>query len=212
MCVAGEHLVAQGKAVKGHDKGNADLLAVGAMIARIAALCLWVPFRLTLKVGACNVVEQHLVLDCEQLSATLRQMRLKGSFVRKQMIQASIEAVFIDRFLAKLQQIDKRCAAVPVLGDVQLARWLAEPCQHKDSCHLRPCDALFSNRKKLLAELLKARPAPQRERKVHIAKLTRTLDADTFEPYRNGQTLAAIPEELLLLGTANQNQGDRKRT
>jgi hypothetical protein len=36
--VAGEHLVAQRKAVEGHDKGDAHLLAVQAMIAGIAAL------------------------------------------------------------------------------------------------------------------------------------------------------------------------------
>ena len=46
--VAGEHLVAQRKAVKGHDKGDQDLLAIRAMIAGIAALRLRVRFRLAL--------------------------------------------------------------------------------------------------------------------------------------------------------------------
>jgi hypothetical protein len=37
--VASEHLVAQGKAIEGHHHRDAHLLAVGAMIARIAARC-----------------------------------------------------------------------------------------------------------------------------------------------------------------------------
>ena len=76
--IAGEHLVAQGKAVKGHDQGDAHLLAVGAMIAGIAALRLRIGFCLALKIGARDVVEQHFVLDRKQLSATLRQMRFKS--------------------------------------------------------------------------------------------------------------------------------------
>ena len=61
--VAGENLVAQGEAVEGHDQRDADLLAVGAMIARIATLGLRVGFCLALEVGACDVVEQYFVLD-----------------------------------------------------------------------------------------------------------------------------------------------------
>jgi hypothetical protein len=75
MGVAGEHFVAQRKAIEGHHKRDAHLLAVGAMIARIAALRLRVRFGLALKVGARDVVQQHLVLDREQLPAALRQMR-----------------------------------------------------------------------------------------------------------------------------------------
>ena len=86
--VAGEHLVAQGKAVEGHDQRDAHLLAVGPMIARIAALCLRVGFRLAFEIGARDVVEQHLVLDREQLAAALRQMRFERRLVRQQMIEA----------------------------------------------------------------------------------------------------------------------------
>ena len=72
--VAGEHLVAQGKAVEGHDKGDAHLFAVGTMISGIAALRLRVRLRLPFEIGARHVVEQHVVLDCEQLSAALGKM------------------------------------------------------------------------------------------------------------------------------------------
>src|ERR1700757_1390393 len=86
--IAGEHLVAQRKAIEGHHKRDAHLLAVWAMVAGITTLGLGIAFRLALKIGARDIVEQHLVLDCKQLSATLRQMRFEGGLVREQMIKA----------------------------------------------------------------------------------------------------------------------------
>jgi hypothetical protein len=62
------------------------------MIAGIAALCLRVRFRLALKIRARYIVEQHFVLDREQLAATFGQMRFQGSLVREQVIKPAIEA------------------------------------------------------------------------------------------------------------------------
>jgi hypothetical protein len=103
--IAGEHLVAQRKAIEGHHKRDAHLLAVWAMVAGIAALGLRVAFRLALKIGARDIVEQHLVLDCKQLSAALRQMRFEGGLVRKQMIKGAVQTVLVDLRVAELQQI-----------------------------------------------------------------------------------------------------------
>ena len=204
MGIAGEHLVAQGKAVEGHDQRDADLLAVGAMIARVAALRLRVGFRLALKVGACHVVEQHLVLDRKQLSAAPGQVRLERRLVHKQVIEAAIEAILGDLLLAKLQQIAERRAAVPVLSNVQLAGRLAEPCRYQHGRHLCPGDAFLARRQHLLAQLLKARPAPQCERQIHIAKLTRALDADALQAHRHSQLCASVVEQRCLLRGADQ--------
>ena len=118
------------------------------MIARITTLGLRVGFCLALEVGACDVVEQYFVLDRKQLSAALRQMRFEGSLVRKEAIEAAVKTIFVDLFTPELQQIGKRRASVPILRNVQLARWLAEPGHHQHGRHLRPCNALLSNRQK----------------------------------------------------------------
>jgi hypothetical protein len=76
------HLVAKWKAVEGHDQRDAHLLAVGTMIARIPAPGLRIGLRLALEICARDVVEQHFVLDCEQLAAALRQMRFERGLVR----------------------------------------------------------------------------------------------------------------------------------
>ena len=70
--VAGEHLVAERKAVEGHHQRDAHLLAVGAMVAGVAAPGLRIGLRQALEIRARDVVEQHFVVDREQLAAALR--------------------------------------------------------------------------------------------------------------------------------------------
>ncbi len=123
--VAGKHLVAQRKAVEGHHQRDADLLAVRAVIAGVAALRQRIGFGLALKVGARDVVQQHFVLDGKQLAAALRQMHFQRRLVRKQMIERAIKSILVDLLVAKLQQIAKRRATIPILGNVQLARRFA---------------------------------------------------------------------------------------
>src|ERR1700681_4944126 len=93
-CVlAGEHLVAQGEAVEGHDKSDAYLLAIGPVIPGIAALGQRVRFGQAFEIRACHVVKQHFVLDRKQLSAAPGQMRLKRRLVHEKMIEAAIKAI-----------------------------------------------------------------------------------------------------------------------
>src|SRR3974377_406141 len=205
MGVAGKHLVAHPEAIKGHDQRNADLVAVRSTIARIAALRLRVGFRLALEIGARDVVEQYLVLDCKQLSAALRQMRFECGLVYEEMVAAAVEAILVDLFIPKLQQIGKRRAPIPILGNVQFARRLAESCKHKHRRHLCPSDMLLSNRQNSLTYLLKARPTPQRQRQIHVAKLPRALNANAFQTHRDGQMFAAIVEQRSLLGSTDQS-------
>src|SRR4029450_8097113 len=105
-------------------------------------------------------------------------MRFHGTLVSKQMIEAAIKAVLVDLLITKLQKIAERRAAVPVLGNMQLAGRFAEPPHHKHGRRLRPSDALLACWQHLIAQVLKACPAPQGERELYIAKPTRALDAD----------------------------------
>ena len=211
MGVAGEHLIAQREAVERHDKRDAHLRAVGAMIAEIAALRLRVRLRLAFEIGAGDVIEQHVVLNREQLSATLRQMRLQRSLVREQAIERAIEPVLVDLLVAELQQIAKRRAAIPILGDVQLARRLAEASRHQHRRHLRPGDSFLARRKQLLAQLLEPHSTPQGERQVDLAKLTRALDADALQANGRRRLFAAVIEQRRFFGSADQPARQRAR-
>ena len=64
------------------------------------------------------VVQQHFVLDRKQLAATVRQMCLEGSLVRKEMIEAAVKGDLCRPSIPKLQQIGKRRALKSILGTV----------------------------------------------------------------------------------------------
>jgi hypothetical protein len=66
--IAREDFVAERKPIEGHDQRDQHLFAVGAVIPGIPALSERVRFGLTFKVGARDVVEEHIVLDREQLA------------------------------------------------------------------------------------------------------------------------------------------------
>jgi hypothetical protein len=85
VSVAGEHLVAQWKAVEDHDERDAYLLAIGPMIPRVTALRQRVRFRLALEICARDIIEQHLILNRKQLTAALRQMRFERLFMQDEM-------------------------------------------------------------------------------------------------------------------------------
>jgi len=101
------------------------------------------------------VVEPETLLLDEPLSnldANLREeMRFEVRLVREQMIEPAIKTILVDLLIAKLEQIAKRRAAIPILGNVQLARRLAEPRRHQHGRHLCPRDALLANRQQPLA-------------------------------------------------------------
>src|SRR5437667_346428 len=65
--VAGEQLVAQRHALTGDDQGQADLAAVGPMIAAVPALGERVTRRGAFEVRARYVVEEQIVVQGEQL-------------------------------------------------------------------------------------------------------------------------------------------------
>jgi hypothetical protein len=136
--VAGEHLVAQGKAVEGHDQRDAHLLAIRPMIPRVAAPRQRICFGLALEICARDIIEQHFVLNRKQLAAAPRQMRFERLLVQNKMIEGAVKPVLVDLIVLKLQQIGKRRAAIPILGNVQFARRLTQPRRHQNGRHLRP--------------------------------------------------------------------------
>lgn len=84
----------------------------------MAALGLRVGFRLPLEIRAGDVVEQHFVLDREQLTAALRQMRFERRLMGQQAIEAAIEPILVDLLVAELKQVAQSRATVPILGNM----------------------------------------------------------------------------------------------
>jgi hypothetical protein len=109
-------------------------------------------------------------------------------------VEAAIEPILVDLLVAELKQIAQRCATVPVFGNMQLARWLAEPRRDQHGRHLRPRDTFLARRQQTFAQLFKADAAPQRQRQIHIAELTRALDPKPLQAHRHRYLRTAVLE------------------
>ena len=136
-------------------------------------------------------------------------MRFERPLVDKQAIEAAIEPILVDLLVAELKQIAQRRATVPILGNVQLARRLAEPRRDQHGRHLRPRDAFLARRKQPLAQFLKTNAAPQRQRQINIAEHSRALDPNALQAHRHRHMLAAVIEQLRLFRSADQMPRER---
>ena len=90
-----------------------------------------------------------------------------------------------------------------MLGDVQLARRLAEPRDHQQCRHLRPRNRLSALRHELRAQFIESQRSPQRPSQPHAAERARPFQADLIES--NGYALRlgrGFLEQFSLITTA----------
>ena len=99
-----------------------DLLAVGPMIARIAALGLAVAGALALEIGRGEIVEIDRGVEIEQAALARNQRRLDGGAVRMQLVEHLVERVFRERVEVGAEDIGKRGAPDPIRHGVFGAR------------------------------------------------------------------------------------------
>src|SRR5215470_2703424 len=131
-------------------------------------------------------------------------MRLNGRPMREQRIECAIEAILIDMCLVELKQIGERRAAIPILGNVQLARRLAQARRDQYGRHLLPRDALLALRQQLLQQLPQPDAAPQRQRQIYVPEPPRALEAYALQAHRDRRPLGPVIEEPGLLRCADQ--------
>ena len=151
MPISGEDFIAQRQAAARHHQADADLFAVGAMVARVAAFCQGIRIGLALEVRAGHVVQQQVVLDGEQLAEPLLEKHLQRRLVRQQFVQPAVQAVVVHLVDRHAQQIAQGALPIEVFGDVQFARRLAEPRDDQDQRRQRPGNMLLSRRAASLA-------------------------------------------------------------
>jgi len=116
--VAVEDFVSERYTLLGHDQGDADLTAVGTMIAAVSSLGLWVRRCFPLEIGAGHVVQQQVVVELEELPQTMLQMLFERCLVGQQCIQSTIQPVVVHLLDRDIQNVFKRCLPIPVLGNV----------------------------------------------------------------------------------------------
>jgi len=180
-----------------------DLLAVGAVVAAVATRRERIPLGQPLEVRAGHVVEQQVVLQGEELPEARSQMLLDRLFVRQEPIQRAVEPIVVDPLGGQPEQILERGLAIPVLGDVQLARRFTQPRDHQHRRHLRPRHGLSACRQERGAQLLQSQRPPQRPSQPDVAERARALHAQPLESDRDGLfSRRRLFEQLVLLAPA----------
>jgi len=120
MGVASEDLVVNGKAVRRHHQGEHDLLAVGPVITRIAALDQRVVLHQPFKKAAGQIAKQQIELQREQIAQPFFEITLDRLFGFKKLIQCAVETILGDLLVSHPQQILQSSAAIAVLRQTEL--------------------------------------------------------------------------------------------
>src|SRR5262245_1212900 len=181
VAVAGENLVAQGVAVAADDQPDEHLLAVGAVVTRVAAPGLGVGDGLALEVGAGKVVEQPVVCQAEQPAPPLWQGDLQERLVGQQPIQGPREAIIVDLVVGNAQKVPAGGAAEPILGDVQLAGRLAEAGPDQHGRQLGPRPLCTSLRQPLFQKGIEVQRLPQAQPEPDVPEAAAALQVEAVQ-------------------------------
>jgi len=100
-------------------------------------------------------------------------------------VQRSIAAVVVDLRLGHVEQIVQRRAAKPILGDVQLARRLAQPRDDQYRRHRGPRHIFASAGQQPRQQLIQPQRLPQSPRQRHIAETSATFQEQATEIERD---------------------------
>src|SRR3954452_13906369 len=131
--VAVESFVTEREPLAVDDQRDHHLLAVGTMIARVAAAHHGIAFRRSFHVGARQIVKQYIERGAEQLAVALLQMLLQFRFVRQNAVQAAVEPCVIDLAVFDPQQVVQCCRWIPSLLNRQFAAWRAQAIDRQHS-------------------------------------------------------------------------------
>ena len=177
------------------------------MVAAVAAPGEWIGRGLSFEVGAGHVVEQQLVVEREQLAQAPLEMLLQTPLVRQQPVERPVQTVVVDPLHRHPREIRQRRPPVPILGNVQLARRLAQPRNHQDRRHRRPRHLLATRRHLRGAKPIELQRLPQSPAQPDVAKTPRPFQANLLQPnrhrlaHRRGRL-----EQLVLLAPAGDLQ------
>ncbi len=145
--VALEDFIGKRKAFRSDNQRDNDLFAVGPVIARVAAPGFLDLFNFAFKVGACQIVKQHIEAGSKEVVPPEGQMLFQGFLVLDHVVQRAIKAILFRHPFVTLQQRRHGRLRKPFLVDGKLAARRNEPIDRQEF-H----DFLPSHRADLLAQ------------------------------------------------------------
>src|SRR5579859_4333909 len=170
--VAGPGVVSQREAFARHHQGDHDLLAVAAMVARVAVAGQVVVLGQALEVAAGQVVQQQIVLDLEENTEAFLEVILDLLLAAEQLRQRAVQAILGDGAVRDTEEFFESCGSVPVLGEGELAAGLAQAIDDLDGHHVGGSHRFLALRHMPADNVVQAKVVPQPTGQPDIAEAT----------------------------------------
>ena len=168
--------------------------------------------RFSFEIRRRHVVEQQVVVQSEELAEAPLQMYFEFALVWQQAIESTVKPRVVDGLRLDAEQVFQGGPPIPVLGDMQLTRRLAEPCENEGQHHIRPRDHLSSPWKNVCAQPVKLESLPAQPAKPDVTESAAPLDTDPFQVDGHGVERTAILEKIELVGAlAEEVLGNSRR-
>jgi hypothetical protein len=192
--VAGQHLIGQRKAVRGHHQGDDHLHAVAPLVAAVAvpALVGVILRRRRLEVGAGQVVQQNFELGPEQILPALPKMTEQRRLVRQQLVQAAVERVLADQRIVRTEQIPHGARLEPLPVQPPLAARIEQPIAHQRLQHVPPAGAFARVRQARRPELIQAKLFIQLAGQPARPPLPRPMQLHRLQPHLHAVRLGVL--------------------
>jgi hypothetical protein len=153
-----------------NDEGDDDLLAIAAVVARVAALGEIVVFSEAFEIAAGEIVQEKIVVELKERAEALLQIVLDADLGLESQIEGAIKAVFSDGFIGDAEQIVEGGRAIPMLGQGELAARLAEAVDDFDGYDVGGRHGLFVLGHVARDDAIEAHILPQPARQPDIAE------------------------------------------
>ncbi len=165
---------------------------------------------LALEIRARHIIQQKLIIEIEQRSQALLEVRSPGRACAEQAVERAVQPVIVDA-LAPARRKDRPalCSDYRILGDERSrsparisARITRIAHDRRPRRHSRPSTG------RILAETIQSKGAPQSPASHTSPKRRRALQADMVKPHRKGLAPSRRSlEQLVLLFSPRDPQG-----
>ena len=188
--VARQHFIGEREAIRRDDQCDDHLYAIAAFVTAVAeaAFVVVVVRGRRFKIGAGQVVEQHLEFGAEQIHPALTQMGKQRLFVRQELVEAAVESILLRQHEIRAQQVCHRALFKPLPVQTPLAAGIDQPVAHQRLQDIAPVRSFARGRHAARPELVKPKLFIEFTRKPARAPLPRPMQFHRIEPH-----LYAVP-------------------
>ena len=193
--VAGQHFVGEREALGRDDEGDDDLHAVAALVPAVAeaARVGGVGGRITFKIRAGQIVEEHLELRVEEIAPSCGEVIKERRLMRHEFVVAFVEAMDFRERKISTEQVREGRVLKPRPVQPPLAPRIDEPVKHEGLQDLIPTRAFATGGEFAAPKLAEAKLFPQLAAQPASAPLTRTPQGHLRKAHAHNRELLGAP-------------------